>query len=99
MRGTHLLGFSSLLTLTPLLALSQTFNRQHYDSLARNIVRESLVSNKAYEMLFDLCTSIGPRLSGSPNASKAVEWSKKKMEEFGFDRVWLAHGMVTQRVL
>lgn len=48
----------------------------------------------AYEMLHELCTTIGPRLSGSPNADKAVAWAKKKMETLGFDRVWLEPVMV-----
>ena len=34
-------------------------------------------------------TSIGPRMSGSAQAEKAVEWVKKKMESYGFDRIRL----------
>lgn len=80
--------------LFPTVLLSQSFNQQHYDSLARQIVREALVSNKAYGMLYDVCTNVGHRLSGSPAAAKAVEWSKKQMEGLGFDNVRLEPVMV-----
>jgi len=73
---------------------SQTSVIQRYDSLAREIVREALGSNRSYEMLYDLCTTIGHRISGSPQAAKAVDWSKKKMEEYGLDNVHLEQVMV-----
>ncbi|MFI5136571.1 MAG: M20/M25/M40 family metallo-hydrolase [Sphingobacteriales bacterium] len=49
---------------------------------------------KCYSNLHDLCKNIGPRLSGSANAQKAVEWSKKLMDSYGFDRVFLQEVMV-----
>ena len=39
-------------------------------------------------MLTEL-TRIGPRLSGSEEAAKAVEWAKQKMEDLGFENVRL----------
>jgi len=45
-------------------------------------------------MLADLCTTIGHRISGSPQAARAVEWAKKQMEEHGFDNVHLEPVMV-----
>jgi len=79
-------------------AFAQTVQTELYDSLARQIVKEALGSNRAYEMLRDLCTTTGHRLSGSPGAAKAVEWTKKKMEELGFDSVWLEPLMVPRWV-
>jgi len=79
-------------------AFAQTVQTELYDSLARQIVKEALGSNRAYEMLRDLCTTTGHRLSGSPGAAKAVEWTKKKMEELGFDTVWLEPVMVPRWV-
>jgi carboxypeptidase Q len=65
------------------------------DSLTiRKIYDEALVNGKAYESLHYLCKNIGPRLSGSANAQKAVEWSKKLMEGYGFDKVYLQEVMV-----
>jgi carboxypeptidase Q len=60
-----------------------------YDSLAKKIMIEGLASGKAYSMLAELSNGIGPRLSGSENAEKAVQWAKKTMEMLGFDNVHL----------
>lgn len=60
----------------------------------KEIFNEALSRGKSYEMLHDLCTKIGPRLSGSPGAAAAVEWSRHVMETFGFDSVWLQPVMV-----
>jgi len=65
------------------------------DSLAlRNIYDNALTNGEAYENLRQLCKDIGHRLSGSSGAERAVIWSKQKMEEYDFDRVWLEPLMV-----
>lgn len=58
------------------------------------IYDEELVNGQCYGNLHYLCKNIGPRLSGSKNAQKAVEWSKKLMESYGFDHVFLQEVMV-----
>src|SRR5258708_36647364 len=60
----------------------------------KQIFDEALKNGKSYEMLTELCTKIGPRLSGSPGAAAAVEWSRHLMEKYGFDSVWLQPVMV-----
>jgi hypothetical protein len=45
-------------------------------------------------MLEHLAVKIGPRLSGSPGAAAAVEWSRHVMKEYEFDSVWLQPVMV-----
>ena len=60
----------------------------------RTLFDESLTRGKAYEDLRSLCKDIGARLSGSGEAAMAVEWSKQKMESYGFDRVYLQEVMV-----
>ena len=68
---------------------------QNTDSLfLRKIYDEALVNGKPYQNLEYLCKKIGPRLSGSANAQKAVDWTKKLMEQYGFDRVFLQEVMV-----
>ena len=68
---------------------------QNQDSLyLRKIYDEALVNGKPYQNLEYLCKKIGPRLSGSANAQKAVNWTKKLMEQYGFDRVFLQEVMV-----
>ncbi len=81
---------SSLLALSLIAPLAKA-----QDSLMiRKIYDEALVNGQAYDNLRYLCKQIGPRLSGSANAQKAVEWSKKLMESYGFDRVYLQPVMV-----
>jgi len=62
--------------------------------MLRRIYDEELVNGQCYSNLHYLCKNIGPRLSGSPNAQKAVEWGKKLMDSYGFDRVFLQKVMV-----
>ena len=42
----------------------------------------------AYEDLREL-TAIGPRLAGSANADRAIDWAKAKLNSYGFDNVRL----------
>jgi hypothetical protein len=82
-----------IILLTSLLA-AQSIVVQRYDADAQKIIKEALGSNKSMENLTDLCTKVGNRISGSPQAAKAVEWAKQKMEEYGFDNVHLEPVMV-----
>jgi len=60
------------------------------DSLfIRSIYDNALSKGEAYEDLRSLCKDIGARLSGSSEAQLAVEWSKMKMDEYNFDKVYL----------
>ncbi len=54
----------------------------------------ALSKGESYQMLEHLSTKIGPRLSGSPGAAAAVEWSRHVMKEYEFDSVWLQPVMV-----
>ena len=81
--------------LIPFLFLSCTLLAEDTDSLnIRRIFDEALAKGHAYKNLEYLCKKIGPRLSGSANAQKAVEWSKKLMEEYAFDDVYLQEVLV-----
>ncbi|MND27863.1 Aminopeptidase YwaD precursor [compost metagenome] len=65
------------------------------DSMVVSKIYEEVLGNgKVYENLHYLCKNIGPRLSGSANAQKAVEWTRSLMESYGFDRVYLQEVMV-----
>lgn len=54
----------------------------------------ALSKGESYQMLEHLTGRIGPRLSGSPGAAAAVEWSRHVMQEYEFDSVWLQPVMV-----
>jgi carboxypeptidase Q len=77
------------------LFVSQIVRAQGADSLMiRNIYNQALEKGHAYKNLEYLCKQIGPRLSGSAGAQKAVEWTKKLMEDYQFDTVYLQEVMV-----
>jgi len=48
----------------------------------------ALADDYTYDKLGELCDTIGPRLTGSPNMKKAIEWSVNSMRAAGFDSVW-----------
>ncbi|MFD2514351.1 M20/M25/M40 family metallo-hydrolase, partial [Pontibacter locisalis] len=54
----------------------------------------ALTSYESYENLRYLTKKIGARLSGSPQAAAAVEWSKQVMEAMDLDTVYLQEVMV-----
>lgn len=58
-----------------------------YAEEASRITKKGLTEQRAYGMLTELTGTIGNRLSGSPQAAKAVEWGKKMMLASGFDSV------------
>ncbi|MGY8943857.1 MAG: peptidase M28 family protein, partial [Flavobacteriales bacterium] len=69
---------------------------QHFSSEERidstnikSLFNSVLKEGKSYEWLRDLTQNIGGRLSGSPEAAKAVVWGEKLMNTIGLDSVWL----------
>lgn len=63
------------------------------EKMLRDIFDAALTEGQAYENLRQLCKDIGPRLSGSEGADKAVQWGKKVLAEIA-DTVWLQPVMV-----
>jgi carboxypeptidase Q len=57
--------------------------------IVSQIGQHILTKSRAYTDLYGLCKKIGNRLSGSPQAELAVNWSKKLMQRYGADTVWL----------
>jgi len=65
------------------------------DSLViKKIFSQALSNGKSYSSLDYLSNKIGGRLSGSPQAAKAVEWARQAMIEAGADTVYLQECMV-----
>lgn len=58
------------------------------------IFNSALTQGKSYEWLRDLTSNVGGRMSGSPEAAKAVLWGEKVMKEAGLDSVWLQPAIV-----
>lgn len=85
----------SITTFIVALFLSTCLFAQNSDEgVIRQIYNVALTEGHSYKNLEYLCKQIGPRLSGSRNAQKAVVWTKKLMEDYGFDKVYLQEVMV-----
>src|SRR5262249_957683 len=50
---------------------------------------EGFRNSKIMEIASGLMDGIGPRLTGSPNAKKANEWTRQKLEDFGLSNAHL----------
>jgi hypothetical protein len=66
--------------------------------LIRKIYDISLTNGKSYSWLDHLSNQIGGRLSGSLNASRAVDWGKEELKLLGLDSVFLQPVMVPKWV-
>jgi hypothetical protein len=64
------------------------------DHAFERLIKAGLTARQAHVMLTELCTTVGPRLSGSPGAEKAVAWAQKTMKASGLDRIRLEPVMV-----
>lgn len=60
----------------------------------KHLFNTALNEGMSHSWLRDLTKNIGGRLSGSPEAAKAVIWGEKLMKEVGLDSVWLQPVMV-----
>jgi len=70
-------------------------NAQQSDSaVMKSLFNAALSNDTAYSNLEYLCTKIGGRLCGSPQAAAAVEWSKQLLKGMGLDTVYTQSVMV-----
>lgn len=69
------------------------FAQNHSENI-KTIFNLELTEGHTYENLRYLCKDIGHRLSGSPQAAAAVEYTRQLMESYGFDTVYLQPVMV-----
>ncbi|MFN8220454.1 MAG: M20/M25/M40 family metallo-hydrolase [Fimbriimonadales bacterium] len=60
----------------------------------QRILERGLTDLGAHRLLTELTTKIGGRLSGSPEAERAVKWCEAKMRQMGLQNVRLVHCMV-----
>ncbi len=75
--------------------IQASLQAQNNDSaIIKKISDEVLINSGAYENLRFLTKKIGPRLSGSANAQKAVEATARMLKQAGADTVYLQPCMV-----
>lgn len=91
----HFLFFSMIST------FALTRDKNTIDLIKTNINR---IYNKIHESTFCwerlsiLCDDFGPRLSGSENLNKAIDWIENELRKDGFDSVWSEEVMVPKWV-
>jgi carboxypeptidase Q len=76
------------------LCCALSFAQNEDSTTIKKISDEILVNGSAYENLRFLCKQIGARLSGSPQAQRAVEATARMLKEAGADTVYLQPCMV-----
>jgi len=81
--------FILLLQIIPVCVFAQS-----HEANIKRIYDEELTNGHVYENLRVLCKEIGNRLSGSPEAAAAVEYTRQLMTSYGFDTVYLQPVMV-----
>jgi carboxypeptidase Q len=87
------MSFQKLFFISVLFSLNTAFS-QNDSTIIRKLFDEALTKGKSYEDLRSPCKGIGARLSGSSQAQMAVEWGKRKMETYGFNKIYLQPIMV-----
>ena len=87
-----------LMLLATHFSFAQNENFKNDSTVIKKIADNVMTNGGAYENLRYLCKKIGPRLSGSENAAKAVLATKKMLEDAGADTVYLQPCMVTHWV-
>ena len=61
--------------------------KQNYTDVSLRIISEVLSDSTAYNRLAYLCDTFGPRLSGSKNLEKSINWIISEMKKDKFERV------------
>ncbi|WP_345316572.1 M28 family peptidase [Ferrimonas gelatinilytica] len=56
---------------------------------AERLHQHALTSDSALQTVESLTTEVGPRLAGSEGDARAVAWAQAKLQQMGFDRVYL----------
>ena len=84
-------AFSALFIFTCLAtSFCQTPINSEEDALfIRKIYDHNLTDGQCYNWLEHMTTKIGGRLSGSPQAEQAVQYTRSMLDTIGFDRTWL----------
>jgi len=66
--------------------------------MIRALYDQVLTRSEGYDWLAYMTKKIGPRLSGTPQAAAAVEYTRQVMDSIGLDSVWLQPVMVPRWV-
>ncbi|MBS1624621.1 MAG: M20/M25/M40 family metallo-hydrolase [Bacteroidetes bacterium] len=84
-----MIHFKKLFALAVVSSISFSVVAQSDSVILSAFFKTALTQNKAYADLHDLCKKVGPRLSGSDNAAKAVVLAQQLLKRAGADTVYL----------
>ena len=73
-----------------LISLNFSFSKSiqnQYRSIATKIIANAKTDSTAYKRLEYLCDTYGPRLSGSKNLERSIEWILQKMKQDNLENV------------
>ncbi len=71
----------------PILTYSQNEVFEKYKDAAARIMTAAYADTAAWERLAYMCDTFGPRLSGSDNLEKSIEWIYNEMKKDGLENV------------
>ena len=54
--------------------------QDRYNAVATRIIKNAQADSTAYKRLENICDTYGPKLSGSKNLERSIEWILKKMK-------------------
>ncbi|MDN3594922.1 M20/M25/M40 family metallo-hydrolase [Zunongwangia endophytica] len=86
--------FPLLILLLAVLPVFAQSSLEKDEAKIKEIYDMALTNGQSYNWLGHLSNTIGGRLSGSYNAQRAVDYTKKELDSLGLDRVWLQEVMV-----
>ncbi len=84
LRGLCLFLIFTPLSITAVVAQNIAKNSDEDALFIRKIYDNALTQTSTYPWLYDMCTKIGSRLSGSAGAAKAVKYTQQMMDTSGF---------------
>ena len=70
-----------LLAAAPLLATPRT-------EIAERLRDEAMAGSQGFAIIESLTTEVGPRLAGTTDEARAVDWAMAKLRQLGYDKVW-----------
>ena len=72
-----------------LFPIFSSFSQESDSIILQKIFKDALSDTTSYNQLRYLCTKIGGRICGSPQAEEAVKWAKRTLDGMNLDTVFL----------
>jgi len=88
-RNSLCLSLALALAVAPAQAADEAGLSAQADATAKILAVPGDHAGEAYALVESLTTEIGPRLAGSANFDRAMDWAKARFKALGYDRVYL----------